>query len=160
MKKLILIRHAKSNWEFPIRDFDRDITQKGIENSQKLAKHTLQMIHSSSIIWCSAARRALETAKIVVEHWNLPITKIEVKNELYTFDDFKLEQIVKSCPNIVYNLILFGHNNAITDFVNKFGDIFIDNVPTSGLVSITFDTDDWRTINRGKIEKIIFPRDI
>ncbi len=160
MKNLILIRHAKSTWEFPVQDFDRDLTQKGIENSQKIAQHTSQLIQPSSIIWSSAAKRALETAKIVVGNWKLPIEKIEIKRELYTFDGIKLEQIVKSCPNAIDNLILFGHNNAITDFVNKFGDIFIDNVPTSGFVSITFDTNDWSTINKGKIEKIIFPRDI
>jgi phosphohistidine phosphatase len=160
MKNLILIRHAKSTWEFPIQDFDRDLTQKGIENSQKIAQHTSQLIQPSSIIWSSAAKRTLETAKIVVGNWKLPIEKIEIKRELYTFDGIKLEQIVKSCPNAIDNLILFGHNNAITDFVNKFGDIFIDNVPTSGFVSITFDTNDWSTIDKGKIEKIIFPRDI
>jgi len=160
MKNLILIRHAKSTWEFPVQDFDRDLTQKGIENSQKIAQHTSQLIQPSSIIWSSAAKRALETAKIVVGNWKFPIEKIEIKRELYTFDSIKLEQIVKSCPNAIDNLILFGHNNAITDFVNKFGDIFIDNVPTSGFVSITFDTDDWSTIKKGKIEKIIFPRDI
>lgn len=160
MKNLILIRHAKSTWEFPIQDFDRDLTQKGINNSQKIAQHTSQLIQPSSIIWSSAAKRALETAKIVVGNWKLPIEKIEIKRELYTFDGIKLEQIVKSCPNAIDNLILFGHNNAITDFVNKFGDIFIDNVPTSGFVSITFDTNDWSTIDKGKIEKIIFPRDI
>lgn len=160
MKNLILIRHAKSTWEFPIQDFDRDLTQKGINNSKKIAQHTSQLIQPSSIIWSSAAKRALETAKIVVGNWKLPIEKIEIKRELYTFDGIKLEQIVKYCPNAIDNLILFGHNNAITDFVNKFGDIFIDNVPTSGFVSITFDTNDWSTIDKGKIEKIIFPRDI
>ena len=71
-----------------------------------------------------------------------------------------MEQIVKSCPNECENLILFGHNCAITDFVNKFGDIFIDNVPTYGLVSINFEIDDWKKLTKGHINKILFPRDI
>ena len=70
------------------------------------------------------------------------------------------EKEKQSITNSYNNLILFGHNSAITDFVNKFGDIFIDNVPTSGFVSIKFDCDSWETINKGKTDKIIFPRDI
>ena len=35
-----------------------------------------------------------------------------------------------------------------------------ENVPTSGFVSFKFDTDDWRKIKKGKIKKIIFPKDL
>ena len=111
-------------------------------------------------MWSSFAKRAHKTAVIFLENWHWNLDKIEIINELYTFDSIKLEQIVKSCPNDCNNLILFGHNNAITDFVNKFGDVFIDNVPTAGFVSIDFDTDSWTKISKGKTIEIIVPRDI
>jgi phosphohistidine phosphatase len=56
--------------------------------------------------------------------------------------------------------MIFGHNSAITDFVNKFGDFFIENVPTSGLVVIEFETDFWKNITKGKIKKVILPKEI
>jgi phosphohistidine phosphatase len=89
-----------------------------------------------------------------------PLESIVFKDDLYTFDEKQLERIIKSCNNDYENMILFGHNEAITNFVNKFGDVSIDNVPTSGLVSINFDADDWETINKGKTQKVIFPRDL
>jgi hypothetical protein len=49
---------------------------------------------------------------------------------------------------------------AITNFVNKFGDVFIENVPTSGFVSLQFDADSWNAINKGKTHKTIFPKDL
>ena len=55
--------------------------------------------------------------------------------------------------------MVFGHNHAITHFVNKFGDKFIDNVPTCGVVIIEFDIDEWRNIKKGKTVKTIFPRE-
>jgi len=79
------------------------------------------------------------------------------KQELFTFNSFELEQIVKSCTNECENLILFGHNCAITDFVNKFGDNFIDNAPKSGLVSINFETNFCKKIKKGHTNKIVFP---
>ncbi len=160
MKQLTIIRHGKSSWDFPVQDQNRPLIEKGILNSIKIGKESKPLLNPNSLIWSSFAERALSTAKIVVEQWNLPTQSIIVKNELYTFDYKQFEQIIKSCPDSCNSLIVFGHNNAITDFVNKFGDIFIDNVPTSGLVSLIFDSNSWSTISNGKTNKILFPRDI
>lgn len=160
MKYLTLIRHSKSSWENPIKDFDRVLTFKGVKNSIKCSKESIKIINYNSLIWSSPAERAKKTAEIFVKGWNLNLDNIEYKPELYTFDLNILEQIVKSCPNSTDSLILFGHNSAITDFVNKFGDIFIDNVPTSGFVSIKFETNNWSELDKGHTTKILFPRDI
>lgn len=160
MKQLTIVRHGKSSWDFPVLDQNRPLIEKGILDSIKIGKESKSLINANSLIWSSFAERALSTAKIVVEQWDLPIQSIIVKNELYTFDSLQFERIIKSCSDNCNSLIVFGHNNAITDFVNKFGDIFIDNVPTSGLVSLIFDSDSWSTIAKGKTNKILFPRDI
>jgi phosphohistidine phosphatase len=55
------------------------------------------------------------------------------------------------------NVFLFGHNNAITDFVNKFGDLFIPNVPTAGWVTIEFEAENWASITKGKTIRFITP---
>lgn len=161
MKKLTLIRHAKSSWNNPINDFKRPIIEEGIQKTIKVATETKNLFNDKSLIWVSSAERTKQTAKLFLSIWGENSEmQIQFKDDLYTFDLNQLEKIVKSCPNGYKNLILFGHNGAITDFVNKFGDIFIDNVPTSGFVSIIFETNDWSTIGKGKTDKIIFPRDI
>lgn len=160
MKKIILIRHGKSSWDQPVTDHERQLTSKGIENTVKIANESISFIDSKSTIWSSSAKRAFQTACLIVENWNLPLSSIIIRKDLYTFDHRQLEQIVKSCSNDCESLILFGHNNAITDFVNKFGDIFIDNVPTSGFVSIIFETNSWSSITKGITNKIIVPRDL
>ena len=154
---IILIRHSKSSWDLPLRDFDRPLTQIGISKAVKIAEKTKEYLPQQFTIWSSSAKRACDTAKLIVQNWNLDTSTITFLDELYTFDERKLEEIVKSCPNDCNNLILFGHNNAITDFVNKFGTIFIDNVPTAGFVSISFETDNWKTIANGTTTKILFP---
>lgn len=161
MKKLTLIRHAKSSWNNPINDFKRRIIEEGIQKTIKVATETKKLFNDKSLIWISPAERTRQTAKLFLSIWGENNEmQIQFKENLYTFDLNQLEKIVKSCSNEFKSLILFGHNSAITDFVNKFGNIFIDNVPTSGYVSIIFECDDWNKINKGKTEKIIFPRDI
>lgn len=160
MKNLILIRHAKSSWEEPEIDSKRDLTTKGMLKAAKVALFTKNRVSPDAVVWSSHAKRAHKTAILFLKNWEWNLDKIEIVNELYTFDSLELEQIVKSCPNDCNYLILFGHNNAITDFVNKFGDVFIDNVPTAGFVSINFDTESWSKISKGKTIEIIVPRDI
>ena len=111
-------------------------------------------------MFSSTAKRASETAIIFAQNFSYPLENIVFKEELYTFDENKLERIVKSFNNNYDNVILFGHNEAITNFVNKFGDIFIENVPTSGFVSLKFDSDNWQLINKGTTSKILFPKDL
>jgi len=70
----------------------------------------------------------------------------------------KLEQIIKGCKDEIINLIIFGHNDAITDFVNKFGDVNVENVPTSGFVCLEFEDNEWATISKGKLKKYYFQK--
>lgn len=160
MKQLILIRHAKSSWGAPLRDIDRPLTSKGIHDAHLVSSHIGDQIPKSFVLWSSIAKRASETAIIFAQNISFPLESIIFKEDLYTFDERKLEQIIKSCPNDYDNLILFGHNEAITNFVNKFGNIFIDNVSTSGFVNIIFDTNSWKDIEKGVIKKVIFPSDL
>lgn len=160
MKNLILIRHAKSSWESPLHDKDRALTTQGIQDAHIVSSHISDYIPKTYIIWTSSARRATDTALIFAQNISYPVECIVYKDDLYTFEEKKLEKIIKSCSNIFESVILFGHNGAITNFVNKFGDVFIENVPTAGFVSLKFDTDDWKKIKKGKTEKIIFPKDL
>ena len=160
MKQLILIRHSKSSWETPIRDIDRPLANKGIQDALLVSSKVNEIMPKSFLVWCSIARRAKETAMIFAQNILFPVESVVYKEDLYTFDEHKLEKIIKSCSDGVENLIVFGHNAAITNFVNKFGSTFIDNVSTTGFVSITFDSDSWKNIDKGVTKKVVFPRDL
>ncbi|WP_293871675.1 histidine phosphatase family protein [Flavobacterium sp.] len=160
MKQLLLIRHAKSSREAPLRDYYRPLTSKGVQDAHLVSSHISSHITNKILVWSSAAKRASETALIFAQNLSFPKENIEFKEELYTFDDVKLEQIIKSCSNEWEHLMIFGHNEAITHFVNKFGNIFIDNVCTSGFVTILFEQETWNDINNGITKTIVFPKDL
>ena len=160
MKTLILIRHGKSSWETPSTDKERPLIDRGIQDIQNVAKIYQNDLPNKFLVWSSNAKRAKSTAILFSEKIGYKLEDIIFKNELYTFDNIELENIIKTCDDLIENLIIFGHNSAITDFVNKTGDIFIENVPTSGLVKIEFDVNSWKQITNGKIKKAIFPKDL
>jgi phosphohistidine phosphatase len=160
MKNLILIRHAKSSWNERVSDKERNLTERGKNDAALVSLNIFDFLNDNFLIFSSNARRAVETATIFASNFSFPVNEIILKEDLYTFDENQLEKSIKSLNNDFENVILFGHNAAITNFVNKFGDRFIENVPTSGLVWIKFECEDWKLLKKGKIKKIVFPRDL
>lgn len=160
MKKLILIRHGKSSWDTPVKDEDRPLTPRGVKDALKMAEHITDFLPNRFVIWTSPAKRALNTAVIFSQFHNIPQELVIVHEELYTFDESQLVSSIQSVKNEHNNLILFGHNGAVTDFVNKFGDQSIVNVPTSGAVIIEFPQEQWQSIANGKIIKTLFPKEL
>ena len=160
MKQLFLIRHAKSSWSSPLNDVDRPLTNRGILDAHLVSAEVIHELPEAYLFWSSVAKRATETAILLAQNVSFPSESIQFKTELYTFDDRKLEQIIKSCPDSCDHLIVCGHNEAITNFVNKFGDRFIDNVPTSGFVKLAFNANCWKDIADGQTLKTIFPKEL
>jgi phosphohistidine phosphatase len=160
MKKLILIRHAKSDWDFKTSDFNRSITEKGSKDAISVAKKVIKLLPQDYQVWSSAANRATQTALLFTKEFNYPKSAIEFRDSLYTFDCFKLEEEIKNCTNSISNLIVFAHNEAITDFVNKYGSVYIDNVPTAGFVFIEFNTQFWNSITKGETKHFIKPKEL
>ena len=160
MKNLILVRHAKSSLETPLKDRDRPLSKNGLQAAHLVSSYVSKYLPKTYLFWTSVAERASQTALIFAQNLSYPIESIIYKEELYTFDENQLAKVIKSCKNEFDSVILFGHNGAITNFVNKFGDVFIENVPTSGFVSLQFDVDDWSAIEKGKTLKVIVPKDL
>ena len=159
MKKLILIRHGKSSWDLPFKDSDRPLSKRGLKDAHLISEKITKDLPNRFMVWSSPAKRARNTAIIFTQYQNIPSELLIVNDDLYTFDVKKLAATIKKCKNEHPNLILFGHNNAITDFVNKFGDKSIKNVPTAGVVIMQFDEENWQDISKGKIMKTIFPKE-
>lgn len=160
MKTLILIRHAKSSWDAPLVDKDRPLSKRGIQDAHRVAAEVVSYLPESFVVWSSTAVRARNTAYIFAETLSIPIESINFRDDLYTFDVHTLAKIVKSCDNQFDNLILFGHNDAITNFVNTFGNRVVENVPTSGFVSLSFDISEWEDLKKGSTDVLIFPREL
>ncbi len=160
MKSLFLIRHAKSVHGLGMADFDRPLTESGFIDAALVAEKAHPLFTEGAIVLSSPAKRTRDTASIFARRFPAVFASVEFPEDLYTFDRNQLEEVIRSSDNSADRLIVIGHNEAVTDFVNKFGDIAIDNVPTCGLVQITFDTDSWKNIGNGKTIGWIFPKDL
>ncbi|MFM2230540.1 MAG: hypothetical protein RL607_1798 [Bacteroidota bacterium] len=108
-----------------------------------------ELVHAD-FVFLKSAVRTRTTAQICLEGLNFDPKAVLIIPELYTFEVQKLETFVKKLDSRLIHVFLFGHNSAITDFVNKFGDRYIENVTTSGWVTLEFKTTSWNQIQRGR----------
>lgn len=159
MKKLILFRHGKSRWDAP-NDRERDLETRGVERTQKSAKVLISKLDfAPQKCFSSPALRARKTAEEAINNFSQNI-EIQLNENLYTFSFFDLLKEIKKFGEDFDSAILFGHNEAFTEFANRMGDVYLEHLPTSGAVWLEFDAKNWKEIEKGKTRLIIKPKEI
>ena len=160
MKKIWIIRHAKSLKTAFVSDIERPLVERGVSDANLVSNHVKGKLEPHFTIISSSAKRASDTAVIFANNLGYAPEDIVYMDELYTFDDRKLEQVIRNLDDTLNHVLIFGHNPALTDFVNNLSNGFFDNIPTSGMVEIIFEQTEWLKIASGKVNYNLFPKKI
>jgi phosphohistidine phosphatase len=161
MKTLLIVRHAKSSWDSPgVDDFDRPLLEKG----KKLASKAIDYLQNKKVlpdlILTSSARRALDTAILFSQGLGIPFEKITEEKRLYYAEAEQILDFLFDLPPETETVMIVGHNPTLTNFVNRYLDDKIDVLPTSGVVALKLNTDDW--LHAGtcsiSVDFMVFPK--
>ena len=158
MKQLVLVRHGKSSWEYNVSDRDRPLLPKGINDALLVSEKWMLEQSSIDFIYSSPANRALHSAIIFLRKLDFPLERFQLSNMLYDFSGDSVLQFIKELDNDLESVMIFGHNHAFTFIANSFGNSYIENVPTNGLVQLQFGINRWEEIDKGTTIKTIFPK--
>jgi len=159
MKTLFIVRHAKSSWKYKnIQDIDRPLKKRGILDAYTMASLLKNQIDKPDTIVSSSANRALHTAVIFCQALKFPLSHLKINKSLYSFKDGYLVKTIKALDDEFSSAIIFSHNHGINDFVNKFGNENIKNVPTCGVVGIRFKNNHWKSLKKGDTFFIEYPK--
>ncbi len=161
MKRLYLIRHAKSSWSDPtLRDFDRPLNKRGKRDAPFMGEKLAERAIRPDFIMSSSAKRATKTARTLAKAILYPPKRIYFTEAIYLADEIGLYRIVRSCDDKVTSLFLVGHNFGITDFAVSLSGEQIDNIPTCGIAAIEFDLDSWQQVrpNTGRLLFFDWPK--
>jgi len=113
----------------------------------------------ADLIVTSPANRALHTAIIFARVLKLYLDKIQIEESLYECETSSVIDIIEGVSSEVNNLIIVGHNPTFTNFANLYLPDYVDNIPTSGIVNLRFDTRKWNIIDIAPIfSEIDFPK--
>lgn len=150
MKRLFLIRHAKSSWSDPdLRDFDRPLNKRGKHDAPVMARRLAKKGTAPDFILTSPARRALKTAKIIAAEVGYPKGKIRTDDAIYLADVPTLTNVIRKIDDVHKRVFLFGHNPGLTMLAFYLTGYQVDNIPTCGIFSINFETSSWQDVGEG-----------
>ncbi|MCX6152858.1 MAG: histidine phosphatase family protein [Candidatus Kapabacteria bacterium] len=161
MKTLILVRHGKaSHSALMSEDFDRKLTDQGRHDASLMAQVVHKYNVNPDIFISSPAARALETAELFAEVFEIPPEKINQNYKIYENDPSTMMKIIESIDNANNIAVIFGHNPTITAIAMHLIETRIEHLPTCGIAGIDFDTEDWKKIKikKGVLRFFEFPK--
>lgn len=151
MKKLILVRHAKSDWPEETDDFDRPLADKGLEEAMNMSRFMKNNNISIDYLVSSPAVRALNTCKIFNQAYQLNIGTDE---KLYNPSENNFHSVIYDLDDSHDSVAFFSHNNGISNFANSISnDIF--HFPTCGVAGFEIECNSWAEFE-GAQKKLLF----
>ena len=157
MKTLTLVRHAKSSWkDRGLSDRERPLNKRGKHDAPLMGRLITEAGVRPSQIIGSPAVRAWTTAKIFARELGYPIEFLQREDGLYLASLDNLLDVVATQDAGFNNLMLFAHNPGLTDFANYLVPGLTNNLPTSGIVSVNLDSDDWMLYDRPQTELVLY----
>ena len=167
MRRVMLLRHAKSDWSLGGGDHARLLNDRGRDAAPKIGAYILQASLVPELILCSTAERTRQTCDLVTAAFaKAPKTVFE--DGLYLAEPETIISFVRDAPKKVRSLMIIGHNpgihQAASDLTGSGNaedrERLSAKYPTAALAVIDFAIDDWSEIalHAGKLDRFITPR--
>ncbi len=157
MKRLYLIRHAKSSWSDPYAtDFERKLKGRGKADAFVMAARLAKRKIVPDYIVSSPAKRAKKTAKIFAEVVAFDKNDIVYEQGIYTSSVANLFRVVRGIDDECDIAFFVGHNHAITDFAETLTGEYFEKIPTSGVVAIDLSVSCWSEVQEGRGKCVFF----
>jgi phosphohistidine phosphatase len=167
MKRLYLLRHAKSSWDDPaLADLERPLAQRGQAATALLTEHLLSQKIAPALVLCSPARRTQETFQRIASALGDDVSS-QVEPGLYGASADDLLARLREIPAAVTSVMLIGHNPAIQDLAEELARDHEElarierKYPTGSLATFTFEGD-WGSLAPETVQQVSFirPKDL
>lgn len=150
MKRLLLVRHAKSDWsDAGLRDFDRPLNARGEHDAPRMARFLRERELVPTFLLASPAARTYATARHFAAAFGIAENDIALMESLYDSSADDLLGAVVGLPDLHDVVAVFGHNPAMTTAVSRFADEYVSNVPTCGVACVTSEAESWAGVRPG-----------
>lgn len=158
MKRLTLVRHAKSDWSLPGQaDWDRPLNRRGQRDVPDMARRLRSRRLKPELILSSPAVRALTTATVMARELKVPAAHVLQDERLYLASPADLLAVIRDLGGEARHLMVFGHNPGLTECANRLSaGEHIDNLPTCGVFTAQFDVEAWRELDWGGGQDVEF----
>ncbi len=166
MRRLLLLRHAKSDWPDGLEDALRPLTERGRRNAPEMAKAIARAGLTPNLALVSTAVRTQQTWDLFAPHLGAAV-RMREERKLYGASEQTLLDFARSVPDEIQTLLLCAHNPGIERLARSFaksGDADAirrveTKYPTCGLAVIELPIHRWKEISppAGRLEMFLTP---
>jgi phosphohistidine phosphatase len=161
MKRLYLLRHAKSSWDEPmLADHDRPLAPRGRRAAKVMAEHLRRRAIAPELVLCSPSRRTRQTLKRLAPVLGKD-ADVQIEPELYAAPARDLLEVLHVVPDEVESVMLIGHNPGIQDLALSLASAGSEvprlrsKFPTAALATLELNGT-WRELAPGGAELVSF----
>jgi phosphohistidine phosphatase len=167
VKRLYLLRHAKSAWDDPaLRDRDRPLAPRGRKAAKRVARWARKHGVRPQLVVCSNAVRAQQTLQGVLPGLGEPTVWVEAT--LYAAGAETLLARVRTLPQEVDAAMLVGHNPGLMELLlllaapGPLRERARENLPTGALAELETDVGRWADMSPGaaRLTEFVLPREL
>lgn len=153
LRRLVVLRHAKSARPEGVADHDRPLAPRGRRDAPAAGRALAEADCLPDLALCSTALRARQTWELASAQWGTP-PPVRYAPALYGADVPDLLAVVREAPPEVETLLLVGHNPGLEDLVLELAGDGLDDTldrlrvkfPTSAIAVLSWHGPGWRSL--------------
>ena len=118
MKRLLVMRHAKSDWTHAVPDHDRPLNDRGLRTAPMMGQALTKMTVAPDHVVCSTAVRARTTAEMASEAggWD---AAIELRPGMYGASATEVLEELLSVDDKHETVMVVGHQPTLGSLVHQ-----------------------------------------
>lgn len=170
MRRLLLLRHAKSSWNTPeLADLERPLAPRGRRVAPLIARFMVERGWMPDLVLRSQAERVRETWQLMAPVLGEQIP-CKTLRAIYPGAPSRLLMTLHRAPAEAKTLLLIGHNPGLAAFATslcgagsrKAIEKMSVKFPTAGLAVIDFELESWSQVaaGAGRLEAFVRPKDL
>ena len=171
MKRLTVLRHAKSSWDQPgLDDFNRPLNERGWKAARRIGKEMKHRHMHFDLGLASPAARVRETIDGLTETYGEPRFLIRFEPRIYEARTGALLELVRAIPAEVQDALIVGHNPGLERLVVELTHDdhaglrakVAGKFPTAALAVIELPVEGWNEVEpeTGKLVELILPKEL
>lgn len=162
MKRLLIMRHAKSSWkDSQLADFDRSLNKRGRRDAPRVARALVAAGESPDIVISSSAVRARKTAALLMKEAGLNCP-LDLTESLYGAPVAAYLGRLREVPVEFHRVLMIGHNPTLEQLLFSLtGQSIV--MPTAAVARLNVHVREWcevDSLSPADLIGVIRPREL
>ena len=154
MKTLLILRHAKSSWNYPeLSDYDRPLNARGKRDAPRMGKYLREQGITPDRILTSSAKRARKTANRVAKACGYT-GKVKKLDRFYDTVAGVYFETLQALPDKYQRVMVVGHNPTMEQLVGYLTGQ-VRRMPTAALAHIELPIQHWEVLDLDTVGTLV-----